>query len=221
MKVKTFCVANSYIINQCYLIYNNEEGILIDPAWDFSLIDDFLIDNKITLSGILLTHSHIDHTNLCQKFSQKYNVPVCMSMVEILDYGFKCVNLKAINHLETIYLASFRVISILTPGHTSGSMCYIVDNHLFSGDTVFIEGVGICVDKKSSASELFDSVQFIKETLRSDTIFWPGHSFGQSPGKNLSYLLKNNIYFQLDNRDHFVKFRMRNNNVNRFKFFNL
>ncbi|WP_136667791.1 MBL fold metallo-hydrolase [Flavobacterium sp. H122] len=218
MEVKTFRVSNFSIINQCYLIYKNDIGILVDPAWDYNLINNFLVDNQIGLKCILLTHSHQDHTNLAQEFSKKHNVPVFMSAIEIEDYEFDCLNLKAVDHLKEITIATFRIIPILTPGHTSGSVCYLIDKHLFSGDTIFIEGVGICIDKGSDPNQMYDSVQFIKKHIPKKTLFWPGHSFGQSPGKNLDFLLMNNIYFQLDNREHFVNFRMRKNSPNPFKF---
>lgn len=218
MEVKTFRVSHFSIINQCYLIYKNNTGILVDPAWNYNLLNDFLADNQITLKGILLTHSHEDHTNLAQEFSRKHHVPVFMSRVEIEYYGFDCFNLKRVEHLLQIAIGDFKIIPILTPGHTSGSVCYLIDQHLFSGDTIFIEGVGMCIDKGSNANEMYDSVQFIKKHITRDTLFWPGHSFGQSPGKSLDFLLINNIYFQLDKREHFVNFRMRKNGPNLFKF---
>ena len=218
MVVKTFRVCNFFIKNQCYLIYENNIGILIDPAWNYKLINDFLIDNQINLKGILLTHSHDDHTNLAEEFSVKHKVPVFMSEIEIKEYGFNCLNLHKVYHLKEIAIEDFKITPILTPGHTSGSICYLIDKHFFSGDTIFIEGVGICIDKGSDANQMYDSVQFIKNNIPKKTMFWPGHSFGQSPGKSLDFLLINNIYFQLDNREHFVKFRTRKTGPNPFKF---
>lgn len=218
MKVKTFCVSSFFMINQCYLIYKDNRGILVDPAWNYQLINDFLADHQIVLQGVLLTHAHEDHTNLAQEFSSKHDVPVFMSGIEIEDYGFNCLNLNNADHLQEIAIGEFKVIPILTPGHTSGSVCYLIDNHLFSGDTVFIEGVGMCIDKGSDAGRLYDSVQFIKHHIAANTLFWPGHSFGQSPGKSLDFLLANNIYFQFDKREHFVNFRMRKRGPDPFRF---
>jgi hydroxyacylglutathione hydrolase len=218
MNVKTFFITYSFIKNQCYLIYENNIGILIDPAWDYDLINNFLLTEKITLQGILLTHSHLDHTNLAEKFAQTYDVPVFMGDTEITTYQFNCINLVPVNHLQEIPVSGFNIISILTPGHTAGSMCYLIEEHLFSGDTIFIEGVGICVGKGSDAGKMYDSVQFLKTYLNRNTLFWPGHSFGESPGKNLHFLLLNNIYFQFTNKNHFVNFRMRKSQPDPFGF---
>ncbi len=218
MTVKTFYASYHFIKNQCYAIFTKDSGILVDPAWDYHLINNFLADNHLQLKGILLTHSHPDHTHLAAEFAQLHNVPVFMAGIEIDTYKFECINLARVNHLEKIQVADFNITPIITPGHTAGSTCYLIEEHLFTGDTIFIEGVGICMGKGSDVDKMYDSVQFLKEFLPQNTLFWPGHSFGEQPGKPLSFLLTNNIYFQFDNRDHFVKFRMREKQPDPFGF---
>ncbi len=211
-----FKVERFFLKNQCYLIYNDSKGILIDPAWEYDFINDFLRDNHIELLAVLLTHSHEDHVDLADKFASVHHVPVYMSAEEIDHYGYTGFNLYEVYHLKTLVIDSFSIVPIVTPGHTLGSVCYLIEDHLFSGDTVFIEGVGIC--DTSGAEKMFDSVQFLKNYLSSGTRFWPGHSFGESPGKDLAYLLKNNIYFQFEHKHHFVDFRTRKSRPNPFGF---
>lgn len=214
--IKVFKVSNSFIKNQCYLIYQNNVGVLIDPAWEYDLINDFLIENNISLKAVFLTHSHIDHTNLAEEFAISRNIPVYMSREEIDNYGFNCFNLQRIEHLNTIMIANLDIIPIITPGHTFGSVCYLIDNNVFTGDTVFIEGVGIC--NRIDAHKLYNSIQFLKKHLLDTTLFWPGHSFGEFPGRDLNYLMRHNIYFQFENIKHFVDFRTRENRPNPFLF---
>lgn len=216
MEIKTFKVSGQQIKNQCYLAFQHNMGVLIDPAWDYHLINDFLLDNRITLKAVLLTHAHYDHTNLAAAFAQNKDVPVYMSEAEIIRTGFTCLNLIPAKHLEEFTIADFNIIPILTPGHTTGSTCYLMEQHLFSGDTVFIEGVGIC--DAVGVHQLFESVQLLKEYLPDHTLFWPGHSFGDDPGRELRFLLRNNIYFQLNKREQFINFRMRENGPNPFAF---
>ncbi len=215
--VKMFKTTDGFMKNQCYLAYKNSKGILIDPAWEYDTIMDFLNINAIDIVAIFLTHSHVDHTNLAQRFANENNVPVFMSSQEIDAYpNFKMQNLKRVHHLESIRFDDFHSVPIVTPGHTLGSTCYYIDNHIFSGDTVFIEGVGVC--DYNNAGKLYDSIQFLKSYLSKTTLFWPGHSFGEKPGKDLSHLLKNNIYFQFNSVKHFVDFRMRKNRPDPFAF---
>ena len=207
--IEMFKVSNGRINNQCYLVYLNGKGILIDPAWDFQLINRFITINNIELIGVLLTHSHEDHIDLAQRFTEEYNCQAYMSSIEIDFYEVQITNLKPVFHLEQLIIDEFCFTPILTPGHTVGSTCYLLNNNLFSGDTFFIEGVGICNTKGGDVNKLFDSVQFIKDYLGPSTKFWPGHTFGIEAGQDLYYLLENNIYFMLTNRNHFTQLRMR------------
>ncbi|TPN89314.1 MBL fold metallo-hydrolase [Aquimarina algicola] len=207
--VKMFKVENSFFKNQCYLIYNNRTGILIDPAWDYDLINGFIQRERIKIKAVLLTHSHKDHTDLATKFSLCNDIPVYISNVEIESYDIKIPNLRKVFHLKKMVIDGFNIMPILTPGHTLGSTCYLLGENLFSGDTVFIEGVGIC--NKQNASKLYDSINFLKKYLKENTLFWPGHSFGETPGKDFNYLLRHNIYFNFTSKKDFIAFRTREN----------
>lgn len=215
MDVKLFNTSCLLIKNQCYLIYEGNKGILIDPSWNYQLIDHFLMTQGITVSAILLTHAHLDHTDLAEAFATKYHIPVFMSAREIADARYGCANLRAIHSEASFSVDAFTISPIFTPGHTHGSTSYLIGGHLFSGDTIFIEGVGICTDPH----QMFHSVQTLKRRLSPSTQVWPGHSFGQEPGKSMEYVLRNNVYFQFEKQEHFVNFRMRKNQPNPFNFF--
>ncbi|MEM6734980.1 MAG: MBL fold metallo-hydrolase [Bacteroidota bacterium] len=218
MEIEVFKTSFSFLKNQCYLAYNEGKGVLIDPAWEFHKIDWVIKAHDLELVGVLVTHAHMDHTNLANKFAKKYDCQVYMSDVEIDDSGFRCRNLTAAYDLEMLDFEVFTVMPLLTPGHTKGGMCYLIKNHLFTGDTIFIEGVGTCGSIEKHASALFDSVQKVKAYTDMATRFWPGHSFGKPPGYDLRFLLDHNLYFQLTNRSHFVQFRTRKNRPNPFNF---
>lgn len=211
MKTHYFKVIGNNIKNICYTIYNSDDALLIDPAWDFFQIYDYVKEHNLNLRAILLTHSHFDHVNLANMFALKFNIPVYMSDIEIDTYKFSCSNLNRASHLQEICIGNLKVIPICTPGHTSGSMCFQIDQHLFTGDTIFTEGVGICTQAGGDVNKLYDSVQFIKNNIPHETLIWPGHSFGIEPGKTLEFLLNNNIYFQFNENKYFIDFRMREN----------
>jgi hydroxyacylglutathione hydrolase len=109
-----------------------------------------------------------------------------MSSIEIGYSGFQCANLTAVSNLQEINFGPFRATPLLTPGHSPGSMCYLIGDHLFTGDTLFIEGVGIS-ENENAAGALFDSVQKIKALVQITTRVWPGHSFGTPPGQTIGY----------------------------------
>lgn len=208
------------IVNYCYILINNnsKEVLLVDPAWNFASIKRALNNIKGNVKYVLLTHAHFDHTNLTDKIVKEYNAQVFMSDIEIRDYSFHCKNLNQIRDNDCIYLGNTKVDCILTPGHTSGSMCFYTDGYLFTGDTVFIEGCGICSTPGGSAEEMYHSIKRLISIIPEDTLIYPAHSYGKQVGYNMAYLLQNNIYFNIHNINQFVKFRMRKGQHGLFDF---
>jgi hydroxyacylglutathione hydrolase len=201
-----------------YIVFEtkNHTALIIDPAWDYLNINKNLSD--LYLQCILLTHHHFDHVSAAEILAINKNVPVFMAKEEIDYYNFRCKNLNAITNDENLSFGEFIIEPILTPGHTKGSMCYQIENDLFTGDTVFIEGCGICNFDGGNPYEMFESIQKLKNKISKDTIIYPGHSYGQSPGKAFGFLLSDNIYFTFDNCQSFVDFRMRKNQKGLFNF---
>jgi glyoxylase-like metal-dependent hydrolase (beta-lactamase superfamily II) len=141
-----------------------------------------------------------------------------MSKAEIDYYGFRCSNLHALNHMDEISIGETNVTCLHTPGHSAGGMCYLLSDSIFTGDTIFIEGCGICDSKGSSPEQMYDSIQLVKGLLTPNTLIYPSHSFGRMPGQNFDFVMKENIYFQIDDKNFFVEFRMRKNQKGLFDF---
>ncbi|BBB93465.1 MAG TPA: MBL fold metallo-hydrolase [Methylomusa anaerophila] len=207
--------------NYCYIIMDTatKQTAIVDPAWELDTIE--LLLNKINadLVMILLTHSHFDHVNLVNPLLKKYNPQVVMSAKEIDYYKFACNNLMPIAHDDLLTVGDTKIKCLLTPGHTAGSACFLLSDCLFTGDTIFIEGCGMCDANGGNPAEMYNSIQLIKNTVSPDVLIYPAHSYGKAPGYPLNYLLKENIYFQIDKREHFIAFRMRKNQNNLFTFY--
>ncbi len=206
-------------INYGYLVVdqNTNKAIFIDPAWEFSKVRTLIEKTHCKLEAVLLTHSHYDHVNLADVIARKYSVNVYMSNIEKATSQFSCSGLQLVNDKDTINVGDTQIMCLLTPGHTEGSICYFIDGNLFSGDTIFIEGCGMCFNREA-AKEMFHSVQRIKSSISSKDKIYPGHRYGENPGIEFGYLLKNNIYFQISDVENFVNFRMRKNQNKLFRF---
>ncbi|MGA1823795.1 MAG: MBL fold metallo-hydrolase [bacterium] len=206
--------------NFSYFVFDRDakDCVMIDPAGDPEQINSFLSNNHITLSKVLLSHYHADHVYLADYLAQEYDMQVFMLRTEIKYYGFDCKNLSAISDRDQILCGRYTINAIHTPGHTKGSTCYLAGNHLFTGDTLFIEGCGICFGKGADPEDMFHSLQYLKTHIDPQTCIYPGHSYGKQPGKTFAYLLQNNIYLQIDDREQFIAFRMRKNQNKLFHF---
>ncbi len=212
-------VTNLSMINYCYLIVNTNlnTALIIDPAWELQTIESALKQHQVQLKGILLTHHHFDHVHLAKPLALQYQIPVFMSQAEINFYDFKCPNLNAISKFEFFTLANIIIKPIFTPGHTYGGSSYLIENNLFCGDTLFIEGCGMCWGAGANANTLFHSLQILK-TLPPQTLVYPGHSYGKTPGQTLQYVLKHNLYLHFSQEQDFVTYRMRKNQTGFFNF---
>ncbi|MDM5187012.1 MBL fold metallo-hydrolase [Bacillus sp. DX4.1] len=206
--------------NYSYIIVDNDTkyASIIDPAWDFEQIISIINTLDVTLINILLTHSHFDHINMVKPLLERFDCQVYMSQREIEFYNFECKNLNKLNDFDLIKLGKTDICCLLTPGHTAGSMCFLLEDSIFTGDTVFIEGCGICSGAGGSAEEMFESFRNISKIVPSHVSVFPGHSYGKEPGCSFEYVKKQNIYFHLNKKEYFVKFRMRKNQKGLFDF---
>ena len=152
------------MINYNYLVVDSisRQAVVVDPAWELGKIESAIEDCDAKLNGILLTHSHPDHVHLAESISEIHNCPVWMSQIEIAASGFNCRRITGIDETP-ILVGHIKVQPLLTPGHTRGSMCYKIGNSIFTGDTLFAEGCGICPDVPSANAmfQRFGSIQDI------------------------------------------------------------
>jgi hydroxyacylglutathione hydrolase len=206
--------------NFTYLVFDPEtrEALVIDPTWEMEKIDVALREHQLTLTTILVTHGHGDHTHLVKPLVEKYGCEVRMSEVEAGDFSFACDNLQAIRGEESFQAAHLTVRPLLTPGHTRGCVCYLIGDNLFTGDTLFIEGCGMCFSGTSDPTELFNSLQRLKHGVPPGTRIFPAHSYGFDPGQQFSFVLKYNIYMQFKDATDFTAYRMRSGQTGFFDF---
>jgi hydroxyacylglutathione hydrolase len=208
------------MVNYSYIIIDQAAGLaaIVDPAWEIDAIVGMLDRYAVSLTAILLTHSHKDHVNLAEPLARRYDARVYMAEVEIEYYRFACMNLTGMKDGGSIQIGSTLITCLVTPGHTAGSACYLLPDCLFTGDTVFMEGCGKCTSAGSDPSQLFRSLQRIKSTLSPHIRIYPGHSFGFQPGWRLDELIPFNVYLQFVQEEAFIRFRMRKYQPKYYRF---
>jgi glyoxylase-like metal-dependent hydrolase (beta-lactamase superfamily II) len=218
--VLTLRMESGPFINHSYIILDRPTGraAVVDPSWDLNKITERLEDLDARLTMILLTHAHYDHVNLVPPLIEKFGPQVVISSAESDFYRFSCENMFLAGHLDEIKLGESKIRCLLTPGHTAGGMCYLMPHSIFTGDTVFIEGCGTCAEKGGSAESMFESFDMMRQTVASHVQVFPGHSYGSPVGCGFGSLLKDNIYFQFNRKDQFVRFRMRDGQTGLFSF---
>lgn len=211
---------NTYV-NYCWISVNpqNNEAVIIDPAWDFIKINRLLTQVNATLKAVLLTHHHHDHVDLARTCAFFHDTDIYISQAESDFYGYSGDRIKTFKADEMLQLAGLSIKPLLTPGHTVGSTCYLIDQGLFTGDTLFNEGCGLCYGKGADPAVMYHSMQYLKAVITDDTRVYPGHRYSSELGLPFGQLKRLNIYLNLKSEDQFVSFRMRKTNkLNSFQF---
>lgn len=179
---------NSYI----YYDDTTKEAVVIDPADKPEKIISFIEKNNLRLKYIMLTHGHADHVLAVNKIIQRYRVKVIVNAKEkdmivgkIINYSdVFSLNQEAIDEESCIFLndgdeikidgATFEMIH--TPGHTIGSVCYLLKEKgiLFTGDTIFSNCFGRCDLVTASIEDMANSLIKLYKNYKSVKVY-PGH----------------------------------------------
>jgi len=179
------------VATNCYLIINkeNKEALLVDPADNALRISNVIEENGCTLKAILLTHGHFDHIMGLNSLKQALNAEavICKDDLVISDNVNEFTRLfglpdsippvyeKYIKDNDIINVGELKIKVIHTPGHTEGGVCYLIEDKLFSGDTLFRESVGRTDLFGGSFEKLSDSIKNKLFKLDDNIIVYPGH----------------------------------------------
>lgn len=178
---------------------------VIDPGEEVDFLKEQAIRLGLKITGVLLTHGHFDHVGGVPELSADLKVPVYLSNRELPELTPDCRTLKRTADNEEIALGALKIRCIQTPGHTPGCQCFLVEENLFTGDTLFVDAVGRTDLQGSNPDELFSSLQKIKQ-LPGETRIWPGHNYGAVPNATLSELLTSNVFLKCPDLKTFRRF---------------
>ncbi|MBE6062886.1 MAG: MBL fold metallo-hydrolase [Clostridium butyricum] len=176
-------IAGMYEEN-CYLLIddNTKECGIIDPGGNAKRIENIIDSKGLIPKFILITHGHADHVNGVEEIAQDLNIPFYISKVdeqymEKDDMVFGTLP-KATGYLkegDTVILGTHTIKVIETPGHTKGGLCFLVDDLLFTGDTLFQGAVGRTDFIGGDMGEIINSIKTKLFPLGDDVKVFPGH----------------------------------------------
>ena len=157
---------NSYVL----ICQKTNESVLVDAPGEAGLILERF--THAPPKYILMTHNHFDHVGALNELKAALNIPIAAHLTDRENLPVK-VDLL-LNHGDEITLGALELQVLHTPGHTPGSVCFLVGNNLIAGDTLFPGGPG----KTQSPADFQRIIESITQRLfilPDETRVFPGH----------------------------------------------
>ncbi|PPJ23937.1 MBL fold metallo-hydrolase [Nocardia nova] len=192
--------------NFSYLIGDRESGecVVVDPAYAASDLVDIAEADGLRLTGVLATHHHPDHVGGAmmgftlrgvKELLERVQVPVHVNHEELSWVanvtGIAPSELTGHDHGDTLAVGGVEIEFLHTPGHTPGSQCFLFENRLVAGDTLFVDGCGRTDFPGGDSDAMFRSLRHLAE-LSGDPVVYPGHWYSEEPSAALSSVRENN-----------------------------
>lgn len=209
MKVKRLLLSGNVNQMNGYIISEGTSCFIVDPGYNAKKVMKYIDEFEFQVIGILLTHGHLDHIGQIGKLQTVYKCPIYISSDEMklfLDddlngfnnfneprsFSFDQLTLNTLNDGDVLNLETSRVRCISTPGHTMGSMCYLVEDHLFSGDTLFKGTIGRTDLPTGNKHLMKQTLLKLIDMIPDNTKIHPGHgdSSDMKTEKRLNMYLK-------------------------------
>jgi glyoxylase-like metal-dependent hydrolase (beta-lactamase superfamily II) len=186
-----------------YLIASakGREAVIIDPVLEN--VDEYiqlLKELELKLVKVIDTHIHADHVTGASKLKQATNCTTLMGEHTPAD----AVEIKVKDN-ELIKIDGLKIKSLYTPGHTSDSYSFLLDNYLFSGDTLLINGTGRTDFQNGSSKDAYNSLFNNILKLPEETIVYPGHDYNGKFSSTIGNEKKFNPRLQVKSVDEYVE----------------
>ncbi|MDA7824525.1 MBL fold metallo-hydrolase [Candidatus Pelagibacter sp.] len=185
-----------------YLIASakGREAVIIDPV--IENVDNYikiLGELDLKLVKVIDTHIHADHVTGATKLKKATNCTTLMGEHTPAD----AVEIK-VKDGEIIKIDNLKIKSLYTPGHTSDSYSFLLDNYLFSGDTLLINGTGRTDFQNGSSKDAYNSLFNNLLKLPEETLVYPGHDYNGKFSSTIGNEKKFNPRLQVKSEDEYV-----------------
>jgi hydroxyacylglutathione hydrolase len=198
--IKTFKTGGDR--NFGYLIADDatQKAIVIDPSYDPAIIATYALENGYTVTHVFNTHDHHDHTNGNDAFEASTGIRA----LKFGDTDPTTGQVVADGAEFPLGESSVRILH--TPGHTPDSICLLIDDALFTGDTLFVGKVG-GTDLDTGARTEYASLHEKLMTLPGETHVYPGHDVGAQPQSTIQQERETNPFLLRRDIESFIELK--------------
>jgi len=183
------------------------EALIIDPVIEHS--DEYIkiLENlELKLVKVIDTHIHADHISGLNELNKRTNCTRIMgekSKSEVVDIKLK--------DNENLNIENIELKAIYTPGHTDCSYCYLMNDRVFTGDTLLINGTGRTDFQSGSPLDAYDSLFNKLLKLPEKTLVYPAHDYNGKKNSTIENEKNNNPRLQVSSKEEYAEIM---NNLN-------
>ncbi len=199
-------IPNGTLQANCYIVETEHAAVVIDPGYMERQLSSYVAENPNKIKFIMLTHRHFDHLAAANALKRMTGAKI---VINELDEGGLYSDLLSLGNMaggfynkadpdahadiyvdegDTVTAADMVFKVLYTPGHSEGGICFVIDNILFSGDTLFKGSIGRTDFPSSNMAEMRLSLDRLC-TLPDETVVYPGHgeptTIGQEKATNM------------------------------------
>ena len=201
MLVKQFFVGGDRNFGYLAADETSRKAMVIDPAYNPDMVFNFAEENDFKVNYIFNTHNHWDHINGNSGAEKRSDIkPVGFNDKEKLTGA-------RVTDGAIFTLGKFEIQIIYTPGHTDDCICILVDDALFTGDTLFVGKVG-GTDYGKQAQREYDSLHNKILKLPNNIRVFPGHDYGTAPESTIQKEKETNPFLLRPDFESFVQLKM-------------
>jgi hydroxyacylglutathione hydrolase len=176
------------------------EAIVIDPSFNSDEITRIVRDRGLQVKYVVNTHQHADHVAGNEEIKSVCNAKIVAHRLARTRKDVSVVD------GQVLAFGNLTAKVIHTPGHSPDSVCLLVENMLFTGDTLFVGECGRTDLPGGSASDLYDSLFGKLMKLDDNVEVYPGHDYGRKPHSTIGEEKRTNYTLEKRTRQEFIEF---------------
>jgi len=199
------------MVNFVYLVGDRQTGeaLVVDPAYDVKDLLDVAAADGMRITGVLATHFHPDHIGgdllgheiegikkLLELQGTKVHIQRDETPWVKEVTGVSDTDLVLHDSGDEVRIGDISVQLIHTPGHTPGSQCFLVENRLVAGDTLFLDGCGRTDLPGGDPKQLYQSLTQRLAKVPDGAILYPGHLYSADACAEMGTTRQNNMVFK-------------------------
>ena len=208
------------MVNFSYLIGDTVTGecVVVDPAYGVADLKAAAENDGMKLTGALVTHYHPDHCGGdmmgltiegASELLELGQIPIHVQATET-EWVLKSTTLGRDDLVEhspgdVVQIGEIDVTLLHTPGHTPGSQCFLVNNCLVAGDTLFLDGCGRTDLPGGDPTALYESLTTTLSAVPDEAILFPGHQYSPAPSASMGATRENNMVFRPSSASEWVR----------------